>query len=475
MDHQSDTSVAITTAVQSTQPRKKPKRSEPQRHQWFDAWKVAKAGGLKALVDSTVQLISHHEARTRARTRARRAVDETHHLRRVEAVICNLAHAVLFPPPTGRIAVKLGNGRKGRSRYDSPVFGKRLSPLIMMLVDLDFLDVRAPSVMRGEVSSMAPSAWFARKVAEFGVQLSDFGRDENEEVILLNRNVRSLGTWAQIGSRSIHREPIDYIDTVVTRKYREEVRHLNAFLGEADIDFVDDGRKPRIDPFDRTLKRRFVLLTYQATRFDQGGRLYGGFWQNLKTERRRHIRINGEPVAVLDYGSMFTRLAYAEVGAVPPGGDLYAIPGLEGYRSGVKLAMNCFLFDGGRRSSWPNELGIGVGDDVEAAASPTSPAAAFEARLPAGWSVSTTKEAILRCHPALKNAWGRQLGYRLMFNESQILVAVLQDLFSRDITALGLHDGLLIPRSKVAVATEVMMMRGKEMTGLILPVSHKEV
>ena len=87
----------------------------------------------------------------------------------------------------------------------------------------------------------------------------------------------------------------------------------------------------------------------------------------------------------------------------------------------------------------------------------------------------STKEAILRCHPALKNAWGRKLGYRLMFKESQILVAVLQDLFSRDITALGLHDGLLIPQSKAAVATEVMMMRGKEMTGIILPVSHKEV
>jgi hypothetical protein len=103
-----------------------------------------------------------------------------------------------------------------------------------------------------------------------------------------------------------------------------------------------------------------VLLTYQATRFDQGGRLYGGFWQNLKTERRRNIRINGEPVAVLDYGSMFTRLAYAEVGAVPPEGDLYVIPGLEGYRSGVKLAMRvrpCSSKPIGRvnGSKWPTK------------------------------------------------------------------------------------------------------------------------
>jgi hypothetical protein len=33
----------------------------------------------------------------------------------------------------------------------------------------------------------------------------------------------------------------------------------------------------------------------------------------------------------------------------------------------------------------------------------------------------------------------------------------------------------LIPQSKVAVATEVMTLRGKEMAGIILPVSNKEI
>jgi hypothetical protein len=82
----------------------------------------------------------------------------------------------------------------------------------------------------------------------------------------------------------------------------------------------------------------------------------------LKSDRRRHIRIDGEPAVVLGYGSMFTRLAYAEIGAVPPEADLYAIPGLEGYRSGVKKAMNCFLFDSGHRRSWPSEF-LGVVPD----------------------------------------------------------------------------------------------------------------
>ena len=465
------------SVAQPTRPRRKPKRPEPQRHQWFDAWMMARGGGLKALVDDTVAFLDHHEKHTRSRTRARKPLDQTHHLKRVEAVVCNLAHAVLTPPPTGRIAVQLGNRRKGRSRYDSPVLGKPLSPLIHMLWDVDFLNLNW-STLRGEVSSIAPSSWFVGKVREYGVQLSDFGRDEAEEVVAPQpQHARDAALVVSAGGRgSSHRERIDYADTPQTNTYREAVRHLNAFLSASDIDFVDDGLEPRINPFDRTLRRRFLLLPGQDERFDQGGRLFGGFWQTLKSERRQHIRIDGEPVADLDYRSMFTRLAYAEVGATPPEGDLYVIPGLEGYRSGVKLAMNTFLFDGGgSRRSWPSVMGVGVGDDGDATADPSSVAASFNARLPEGYGVSTTKKAILQVHPALRDAWGRQLGYRLMFLESEILIAVLLDLASHGIPALGLHDGLMVARSMREAAREVMTQRARLMTGIVIPVSEKPV
>ena len=209
--------------------RKKPKKPEPQRHQWFDAWKLAKGGGLRTLVERTVAFVRHHEQHTKARARARRPVDEAHHLKRIEAVVCNLAHAVLMPPPTGRVAVQLGNRRKGRSRYDSPALGKALSPLIWMLEDVDFLDLKR-SPVRGEVSSIAPSPWFARKVSECGVNLSDFGRDEAEEVLLLTRNTREVPIWGQTGARKLYRERIDYDDTPETKKYRDAVRRLNACL-----------------------------------------------------------------------------------------------------------------------------------------------------------------------------------------------------------------------------------------------------
>ncbi len=448
--------------------RGRQRRSPPQRHQWFDAWKTAKGDGLKILVEATLAFVAHHEGHTKSRVRARRAVDDEHHRRRVEAVVCNLAHAVLIPPPTERIAMQLGNKRKGRSRYDSPVMGRTLSPLLLLLDDLDILHMKW-STSRGEVSSMAPTAWFSRKVAEHGVQLADFGRHETEEVIFLTRNTRPAASRFGDGERTLHREPIDYRDTAATRRHRDALRSFNAFLANAQITFDGGPDETRVDPFDRTLRRRFVILAEQAERFDQGGRLFGGFWQGLPKANRRDIRIDGEQVVELDYGTMFTRLAYAEVGAMPPEGDLYAIPELAGYRSGVKMAMNTLLFDGGPRRSWPKELGVGVGTDADAAADPVS-AARYDARLPQGWTVKRTKEAILRVHPHLKNAWGRRLGYALMFRESEILMAVLQHLAATGIPALGLHDGLIVPASRATTAREVMERKAMELAGVSIPV-----
>jgi hypothetical protein len=447
------------------QPRKKPEPPKPERHRWFDPWMIAKGRAAKALVQATHGLIQHYEKHISARTRRRRPIDEALHRKRVEAFICNLARAVLMPPPTGRIAIKLGNGRKGRSRYESPIMGKPLPPLIDMLEDLDFLDKRWPMI-RGEVSSVAPSPWFAQKVAEFGVQLSDFGRDDDEEVIRLTRKTR----WRDGSS---HREEIDYADTCATYADREAIRALNAFLRKANIAFIDDGRTPRVDPYDRTMRRHYVIGEGQEVRFDQSGRLFGGFWQNLKSNRRRNIRIDGEEVAILDYGSMFTRLAYAAVGAVPPEGDLYVIPGLEGYRSGVKMAMNTFLFDKAPRRSWPNDMGMGAGDDSEVYGDPYGDAVRLEGRLPKGWTVKRLKQAVLKVHPVLKNAWGRQLGFTLMHRESEIILAVLLELASRGIPALGLHDGLIVARRYQGIAEEVMIQKGRKMAGIPLPVTCK--
>jgi hypothetical protein len=190
----------------------------------------------------------------------------------------------------------------------------------------------------------------------------------------------------------------------------------------------------------------------------------------LKRPRRKQIRINGEPVADLDFSSMFTRLAYADMGLTAPDGDLYAIPGLEDHRDGVKLAMNCFLFDETiTRRSWPKDMRYGYETDADVTGDD-----ADEGKLPAGWTVPKTKNAILSVHPALRQAWGRGLGYRLMWQESEILLTVLRELMDVGIPALGLHDGLLVPISSADKVLQVMKSASRQVVGVELPCSVKD-
>jgi hypothetical protein len=149
---------------------------------------------------------------------------------------------------------------------------------------------------------------------------------------------------------------------------------------------------------------------------------------------------------------------------------------LEAYRSGVKLAFNLFLFDGkGSRKKWPkDEMGIGVGTDTDAKANPNDEAARFEGLLPTGWeSIKRLRTAILDKHPALGKAFGRRLGYGLMFTESCVLIAVLEELMQRGIVALPLHEGLLCAQSRKAEAAEVMRRKAEEITGAAIPVEEK--
>jgi len=436
---------------------------------------VAKGEQLHQLVAETLEAVDSFEQEHHPRIRARHTDARESHEALVHALVVNLAHSALAPSPTGRFAIQAGNPKKGAGRYNNPAFGKGVRPLLELMHEMGILDFQLPGTMRGEMSSIAPTASFAERVLGLGITLDDFEFDEREEVLILTRKA---GTRAAPST-----DRIDYVETPETQALRDAVRKVNAFIAEGDIGFVADGLSPIIDPRDRLLKRRFVLLKGDDEahpRFDRGGRLFGGFWINLASTRRGNIRIEGEHIADLDYASMFARLAYAAIGVTPPDGDVYAVPGLEGshYRSGIKLAFNIFLFDSKkRREAWPkSDMGVGVGDDAEAKANPSGPAANFEGLLPAGWeNPERLRTAILSRHPALEGAFGRRLGYGLMFTESRVLLAVMGELMRRNIVALPLHDGLMVAQSKRDEALTVMREVVLEVTGAAIPADEKMV
>jgi len=228
---------------------------------------------------------------------------------------------------------------------------------------------------------------------------------------------------------------------------------LNTYLEGADIGFLKDGLEPVVFSPDRTLRRYFSIGPYgRQGAFERNERLYGGFWLNLKRERRVHIRIDAERVCLLDFSSMFVRLAYAQVGVEPPEGDLYDLTGfLRGYdneqhRDGVKQGFNSLL-NGGK---------AGHRDILD--------------ELPKGTSARAFRDAVAKKHPALSRLFkGQPVGLSLMFTESRILLRTLKTLMEQNVVGLGLHDGLLVAHSKSAVAEVAMREAALEVCGAELP------
>ncbi len=266
----------------------------PRRHRWLDQWLVAKGKPLKKLVDKTIKFVDHDEQCSERRQRKRTQAARELHERQIEGLVANLAYAVLIPPETGRLAINTRNEASGLTRYDCRAFApKTLRASIGRLYMLEVIDWQRPKTMRGEKASIAPTEWFARKVREHAVTLADFGRDEEEELIILNLKTRGVFDAFASEKPATTSERVNYSSSRKVDALRVRMRQINRHLVNADISFIEDGG-PLVDPYDRSMRRMFVMRGgKEKPKFDQSGRLYGGFWQYLKSERRKCIRING--------------------------------------------------------------------------------------------------------------------------------------------------------------------------------------
>jgi hypothetical protein len=162
----------------------------------------------------------------------------------------------------------------------------------------------------------------ADEMRRFKLRPEHFGQAEGRETISLSRSARDYVAG------TVEREVLDYTDTPVTNRYRAEMASINAAIRKADLRMVPD-EGPLVATSIRDLRRCFNLppdAPEEERRFDLGGRLFGGWWGNLAKDRRHAIRIEGEPIADLDFKAMFVRLAHLDAGVTPPGdnADLYA-------------------------------------------------------------------------------------------------------------------------------------------------------
>lgn len=431
--------------------RPTPIRCEPR-------WRAA-GPSLKAAVGRLIELLQKQEP---PRQRQRRANDTaTFHLS-IECIACNLL-AVSIGAPERPLAVPLANSA---SRL-APIFGKPARKVIDLMVSLGLVTKVKGYPYRGPTTIQATPKlrkhlplgtidWNALHVQSDTtvVVLKKRGNDDpasDNDDALPARPGRASGEheqWLRFITYEMHAINAAILSAPVECK-GNAVAHIAERPGAAMASMV-------------TLHHRMLRRTFNGT-WQQGGRLFGGFWQTMsRPDRFKHIRIGGEPVALVDYGQLFLRLAYAEAGETPPPGDLYdmsgqdaSLPNWKRLRDARKKLVNALFFKGSPLKQWPGATVEELGEMRRA--------------FPPGTKPGDAIRAIKDKHAPIADWFESGHGLRFMRTESDLIVAVTLALFARGVVALPIHDAVLVPKRFSVAARSVMKEQAKALTGADIP------
>jgi hypothetical protein len=237
---------------------------------------------------------------------------------------------------------------------------------------------------------------------------------------------------------------IDYKDTAQTVAMRRDLESLNRAMAQVRLDLpgegvVIEGNLIRVDgAVIRMTDTPVLYRVFSRGKWTCGGRIY--CWvQNLPSNRRADLRINGEPVVELDYQSLHPRMLYAKRGQSLDF-DPYDVAEFD--RS---LSKRALLVAFNARH---------LGQAVAALLASTS-------RDGTAWPLDwpTTRrlvDAVIARNPVIAADIGADVGITLMREDSEIALRVVKACAKIDVVCLPVHDSFIVQARHEAVLREIM-------------------
>ena len=201
---------------------------------------------------------------------------------------------------------------KGKSRYNELHIKDTIIQVIHRLKDVGLIGFKEGFEGSSEYGGRTSRIWAyerlieAFETAQFGY--FDINYIENKEVIIL---------------RDSNKKNVEYETTKQTKEMTKVVRAYNDLLAKTFID-IPDMNKPMLEIKEKNSERtRYVNITHHGkfthrvfnnSSWDQGGRFYGGFWQQIDGILRSRIYMNDKPTVEIDFSGLHVILAYAQVG-----------------------------------------------------------------------------------------------------------------------------------------------------------------
>lgn len=409
--------------------------AQQERDGWFTGFRTARTPRLKLLVSEVVNEILAYETENDIRRRKRKAVDLEIFERQVEALICDAALCHVERPGC-YVSITLSHRKLSRrDRYRSQVLSdtipnllKLLGPQHMHLLDVVLGHSNPIDRSQSKQTTFRVSPALLSRLIPLELTPAHFGIHPDQESIVLKdfkKGPLDKGTYLQ------------YCDTPQTIAYRSDLKTINDWIDAADIDLAVEGSSTR-------LRERRVRRVFNNGGFDLGGRLFGGWWQEMSKKDRLNILIDGIPIVTLDFAQMGPRILYGMAGASFDC-DAYAVPGFESHRAGIKKLFAAMTYTATPLKKFPK----GTADLFRGAG-----------------SVQHVTESIQAHHSAIFGSFYAGAGLAAMHRESEIMVAMLLKLQECRIVALPIHDALIVAEDRVEEVRAVMLSTFHAHTGV---------
>lgn len=331
------------------------------------------------------------------------------------------------------------------SRYNRIFFSKRpLVRAVDALIALGYVHHRKGGRDKASKKLFSPTMIGTERLLQATTEIPathlKLSRDLGEELIIL-RNADDI--------------ELEYRDTTETRRMRRTLEGINDGLRTADIRLrLPDSVIRETDGFEgfdaqaKTLVRIFKLAQGETKKsFERGGRFYRGWWQNIPSDLRAHVEIDGKPCAEVDYSGLHFSLMYSSLGRTCPA-DPYELPGVDKvHRPLVKVVANILI-----NADSPAGTGSGIWNHCvdTCLASPKVRAlqskkqrlaTAVSLARPLNTLAQSFKQPILKLHEPIQQFIASGEGARLQFTDSQIAELVM---LRMPVPVLPVHDSFLV-------------------------------
>jgi hypothetical protein len=282
----------------------------------LDVWRISQYPEVKSVVH---HIFSEMEAAGIVRKRYAEKLR-----RHVQAIVLDLFVAHRTDPVMYISYSRNKNDFKAGSRYRAVFFGYSHT-----LETVDFLKANGyiehvagyHGKTRSRQSRMRATNKLIGLIEDHYVEQWMLERDEDEPIIIL---------------KDKKKRKMEYEETAETIQMKENLKKINRglkkhaihlYIPDEELKLLNERlkRDPEKGAIDFTQKR--LKRVFNNGSFKQGGRFYGGWWQNIPREYRQWIRINTKHVSEIDYSGLHINMLYALEGLPLPKGDVYHIDG----------------------------------------------------------------------------------------------------------------------------------------------------